>query len=169
VTIPNAEHFFDQAERLIGPAGRGAARQVDLRRVLSSAYYGLFHAVLAAAADTFVGRSKRASIEYGLAYRRIDHRALRDLCVEVAKPTRSERYRRYEPEGGFGSDLKAFSTTLVELQRSRHEADYDPLVTLKHSDASLLLAGARAAWSRFNRVATRHRTVFLALLLFPPR
>lgn len=167
--IPNAEHFFDQAERLIAPARRGAVRQADLRRGISSAYYGLFHTILTAAADEFVGRRRRSSVAYGLAYRSIDHRILRDLCAEVAKPVLPGKYRRYEPERGFSSDLKAFAAMFGELQRSRHEADYDPLLALKRSDASLVLTGARTAWQRFNRASARDRTVFLALLLFPPR
>lgn len=169
MTIPNVEHFFEQAERLIAPARRGAARQVDLRRSISNAYYGLFHLVLTAAADEFIGRSRRTSVEYSLAYRSIDHRALRDWCTEVAKPVMAERYRRYEPKGGFGQELKTFATALSELQRSRHEADYDPLLVLKRSDAALVLATARTALLRLNQASARDRTAFLALLLFPPR
>src|SRR4051794_12882066 len=55
VTIPNAEHLLDQAERLIAPGGRGAPRQVDLRRAISNSYYALFHAVSMAGADQFIG------------------------------------------------------------------------------------------------------------------
>jgi hypothetical protein len=84
VTIPNAEHFFEQAERLIAPVRPGATRQVDLRRAISSAYYAVFHGVLAAAADEFVGRTKRAALEYSLAYRSIDHRTLSPRSAEVA-------------------------------------------------------------------------------------
>ena len=141
MTIPNAEHFFEQAERLISPARRGAIRQVDIRRSISNAYYALFHALLTGAADEFVGRNKRASVEYALAYRSIDHRALRDLCAEVAKPTLPARFRRYEPDGSFGADLKAFAAAFGELQQSRHEADYDPLLVLKRSGASVSLGG----------------------------
>jgi hypothetical protein len=169
VTSPNAEHLFQQAERLIAPTGPGPARQVDIRRAISSAYYGVFHAVLAAAADEFVGSTKRASIEYGLAYRSVDHRALRDLCADVAKPTLPGRYRPYEPEGGFKPDLKAFAATVVELLQSRQEADYDPLVRLKRSDAVLAVSTARSTLRRFNTSSAAGRTAFLALLLFPPR
>jgi hypothetical protein len=87
VPIPNAEHLLDQAEPLIAPVGPGAPRQVDLRRAISSAYYAVFHAVLAAAADEFVGRARRAETAYGLVYRRIDHGALRELCAELNRPS----------------------------------------------------------------------------------
>jgi hypothetical protein len=169
VTIPNVEHFFEQAERLIAPTGPGAARQTDLRRAISGAYYGLFHGLLSAAADEFVGSTKRTSIEYGLAYRSVDHRTLRDLSVELAKPSLSAKYRRYEPEGGFGPDLQALASIVIELQLSRHGADYDPGVHLKRSDALLAVNTARIGLQRFDRCSGARRTAFLALLLFPPR
>ncbi len=169
MTIPNAEHLLEQADRLIAPTGPGAPRQVDLRRAISSAYYGAFHTVLAAAADEFVGRTRRNETAYGLAYRRVDHATLRDLCTELQKPNLPARYRRYEPERGFGSDLTAFAMYLVELQQRRHAADYDPMIRLKRSDALLAVSTARSALHRFGGASARRRRIFLALLLFPPR
>jgi len=109
MTIPNVEHLLDQANRLIAPAGRGAARQVDLRRAISNAYYAVFHGLLAAAADEFIGRARR------------------------------------------------------------HSADYDPVIRLKRSDATVAVEAAHSALSRFRSVSGQRRRVFLALLLFPPR
>jgi hypothetical protein len=169
VTIPNAEHLLEQADRLITVPGRGAPRQVDLRRAVSSAYYGVFHAVLTAAADEFVGRTRNSETPYGLCYRGIEHGTLRKLCSELEKPTLSAQYRRYQPKDGFGPDLKAFATSLVELQQRRHAADYDPLIRLKRSDALLAASIARSALGRLQRVPPDQRAVFLALLVFPPR
>lgn len=169
MTIPNAEHFFEQAEKLTAPTGRGAARQTDLRRAVSSAYYGLFHAIMMAAADAFVGRTKRTSNEYALAYRSVDHRTLRELCTELLKPTLPVRYRYYASEGGFGPELKAVAAIGVELQRARYRADYDPLLRLARSDAMLAVSTARGAVLRFTQAPAAQRTVFLAFLLFPPR
>jgi hypothetical protein len=161
VTIPNVEYFFEQAERLIAPVRPGATRQVDLRRAISS--------VLAAAADEFVGRTKRAALEYGLAYRSIDHRTLRSLCEEIAKPILAARYREYQPEGGFAAELKSFAAIVVELQLSRHQADYDPMIRFDRSDAVAAIGRGRTSLHRFRQSPASHRTRFLALLLFPPR
>lgn len=125
--------------------------------------------MLAAAADEFVGSTKRASTEYGLAYRSVDHRTLRDLCADVAKPTLPGKYRPYEPEGGFEPNVKTFAASLVELLQNRQEADYDPLVRLKRSDAAFAVSAARSLLQRFNASSAASRTAFLALLLFPPR
>jgi len=169
VTIPNVEHLLEQADRLIAPSGPGAPRQVDLRRAVSSAYYGVFHAVLAAAADEFIGRTRRSETAYGLAYRRVDHGALRALCADLNKSTLPAHYKRHEPSRGFGSNLAGFAMFLVELQQRRHAADYDPMIRLKRSDALLAVNTARSALQCFGDVSADARRVFLAPLLFPPR
>src|ERR1700751_1842071 len=87
VAILNPDHLFEQADKLISPPPAGPPRQVDIRRAISAAYYGVFHAVLAAAADQFVGVTKRSTSQYGLVYRSVDHLWLKKLCEEVKKPT----------------------------------------------------------------------------------
>jgi hypothetical protein len=72
VAILNPEHLFDQAEGLV-TSGGGRPRQVDIRRAISASYYGLFHAVVAAAADLIIGQNNRSKPDYGLIYRTIDH------------------------------------------------------------------------------------------------
>ena len=59
--ILNAEHLLDQAARLIVSPQPGPPRQVDIRRSISAAYYGLFHALLTAAADSVASRAQRGS------------------------------------------------------------------------------------------------------------
>lgn len=167
MAIPNPEHLFEQAEGLIG--GPGRPRQADLRRAVSGAYYGLFHAILTAAADQAVGAARRHTENYALAYRSIDHRSLRALCMEVQKPSLSAKYRRYQPAGGFSRDLRAVAVSTVELQDARYAADYDPLTFFKRSDAFAAVRTARQAAHRFADAGVGNREAFLALLLFPPR
>jgi hypothetical protein len=142
---------------------------VDLRRAISSAYYGLFHATLTAAADNVVGRTRRSSPEYGLVYRRVDHKALRDLCLEVQKATLPAKYKGYEPTGGFGPNIRAFAAGVIQLQDARHAADYDPMLLFKTADARLAISTGRSALTRFGRASARQRGRFLSLLLFSPR
>jgi len=65
LAILNPEHLFEQAENLVAPPEAGPPRQVDVRRAISAAYYGVFHATAAAAPDQFVGVTKRATSQYG--------------------------------------------------------------------------------------------------------
>jgi len=97
VAILNPDHLFEQAEKLVA-AQVGRPRQADIRRAISAAYYGIFHAVITKAVDQFVGVTNRDESRYGLAYRSIDHRWLRELCDEVQKPTLRSKFsptRRY--------------------------------------------------------------------------
>ena len=87
----NPEHLFEQAESLIQAPAAGRPRQVDLRRAISAAYYALFHAILAAAADLVIGTTRRSTVLYELVYRSIDHRALKDLCTESNKTDLNEK------------------------------------------------------------------------------
>lgn len=108
MAILNPEHLFEQAERLIARPSAGAPRQVDLRRAISGAYYGVFHGALAGAADEFVGAVRRSTREYALVYRSVAHRCLRELCSEAKKAKLSAKYAVYAPNG-FGSDIQAFA------------------------------------------------------------
>ncbi len=169
MAIINHEHLFDQAERLIaGEAGR--PRQVDIRRATSAAYYGLFHAIITAAADQYVGVTNRHTSRYGLVYRSVGHDWLRDLCKEVQKPTMSDKFKPHVPKNGFGPDIVAFATAVIrELQQKRHAADYDVMISMNRSDASVAIGTARAALRRFNNASRSRRVAFLSLLLFQPR
>jgi len=169
LAILNPEHLFEQATRLVEPPPAGPPRQVDIRRAISSAYYGVFHATLAAAADEFVGVTQRSTSRYGLVYRSVDHKSLRELCAEVRKPTLSAKYVRYQPQGGFGPDIPVFAAAFLELQEKRHAADYDPLIRVRTSDALLAIGTARSALVRFAQASASRRKAFLSLLLFSPR
>lgn len=169
MAVLNPEHLFDQAERLIAPPAAGPPRQVDLRRAISSAYYAVFHYILTAAANQYVGVTKAGSKHYTLVYRSIDHRGLKNLCGEAKNQQLSPKYRNYAPSSGFGSNIQAFAAALIELQEKRHTADYDPSARMKTSDAALAIATARAAIRRFEGATEARRKAFLALLVFPPR
>ena len=169
MAILNPEHLFEQAERLVVPPLAGPPRQVDLRRAISSAYYGLFHFAVISVADEFVGISQRASSRYALVYRSIDHRTLKDLCSEARKPRPSAKYVDYFPTNGFGENIEAFAAAVVDLQEKRHRADYNPLPRFRTSDAKFAVGAAQNAVRRFQQASSEHRKAFLTLLLCPPR
>lgn len=169
VTTLNPDHLLEQAEKLVAPPPAGAPRQVDLRRAISSAYYGLFHLCLTAAADEFVGVTQRASSRYALIYRSIDHKTLKDLCIEARKSRPPAKYVPYFPTGGFDDYVQVFSTAVVELQEKRHQADYNPQTRFRTSDAKLVIGTARNAIDCFRAANEEHRKAFLTLLICPPR
>jgi hypothetical protein len=169
MAVLNPEHLLDQADRLATPIAGGAPRQADLRRAISTAYYAVFHGILIAAADDFIGRSLRASERYALLYRSVDHRVLRALCEDIPKSTLPPKYAPYSPIGGFDSDIVAVASAVVELQEKRHAADYDPRLFVSASDASLAVSTARIALARLKSASGNSRKAFLTLVVFSPR
>jgi uncharacterized protein (UPF0332 family) len=168
VAILNPNHLFEQAEKLIVRSA-GRPRQVDIRRAISAAYYAIFHAIITAATDQFMGMTNRDESRYGLVYRSVDHTWLRKLCEEVQKPTLSSKFRRHAPMPGFGANIIAFAGATEDLQEKRHSADYDVMIRMNSSDAALAIDTARAALARFSKASEPERLAFLSLLLFPPR
>lgn len=171
MAILNPEHLFDLAARLVAPTGGGAPRQVDLRRAVSTAYYGLFHAVATAAADRWAGAGpqQRKSKEYSLAYRHVDHSRLKRLCEAAAKGQLSGDFGIFARHS-FGGELRRFALTVAELQERRHAADYDPFSNVRVSHARLAVTNAREAADRFwYQIAEDEKLTFLSLLMFRPR
>jgi hypothetical protein len=164
VTIPNPEHLLEQAEKLI----YARPRQVDLRRAISTVYYALFHAIMTETADVVVGAGSRATERYGLVYRSVDHRRLRELREGIQRSSVRDRYKRFEPSGGFTIAIKGFAATVLEFQRKRHAADYDPLARFK-TETQLDIAGGKAALAQFRAVGDEEWQIFVSLLLFSPR
>jgi hypothetical protein len=169
MAVINPDHLLDHARQLAGPPAVGAPRQVDLRRAISSCYYSVFHFTLTAVADAFVGNTKRATPEYALAYRSIDHRSLKDLCVDLQKATIPARYQPYTPPMGFGADFRAYAAGVVDLQQNRHAADYDPSSKFVASDAWLMVRTAESTIVSFRSVSDIEQRSFAALLLFGVR
>ena len=169
MSVLKYSHFFDQADKLVAAPSSGALRQVDLRRAISSAYYGLFHFTLTALADEFVGVTQRATSRYALVYRKLDHSTLKEICADLAKQTQPQKYKAYLPKNGIGSDLQAFATAAVELQEKRHRADYNPEPRFRISDAKAAIGTARSAVQYFTRAGQDRQKAFLTLLLCPPR
>ncbi|MDP1730413.1 MAG: hypothetical protein Q8L54_04375 [Devosia sp.] len=169
MSVINPSHLLEQAKNLIAPPVAGAPRRVDPRRAISAAYHGVFHAIMAAAAAQFIGATKGNTSEYGLVYRSIGHRQLKDLCSDLKKPSLPQKLTAYIPSGGFGSDIVSFASAVVELQEKRHTADYDPLVKIRSADAALAVRTAESALARFAALQADAKLAFLGLLVFKSR
>ena len=166
MSILDPEYLLEQAVRLIGA---GPARDVDLRRAISSAYYALFHAVMAGVGDTLVGRTHQTTPRYALVYRGIDHRTLKNLCLDVQKSSPPAKYRPYILAERFGFELTAFSSAVVELQEARQEADHDPRRRFRTLNARSTIDLARTGLGHWKRIKAEEKALFLTMLAFPPR
>jgi hypothetical protein len=169
LAIPNPEHLLEQADRLIGAGSPGQPRQVDLRRAISAAYYAVFHSTLAAAADRYVGANRRATGQYSLAYRSVDHKEFRDICSRISIPNFSGRLSQYLPAAIFDANIRTFAQAVLELQAKRIDADYNPAIRERKADAELAVGTAREALRRLQAANSSSREAFPALLLFKVR
>jgi uncharacterized protein (UPF0332 family) len=159
---PDPEHLFEQADAL---AAGQEARQADLRRAISAAYYGLFHFTLTAATDLVVGADGRSSARYSLVYRSVDHSRLRTLCSQLSgtKPQNLPL-----PSIGLGS-IADFARIAGHLYELRNLADYDPSRNFTSDEAKLAISDARQAITWFQGGTKEQQEAFLTLLLFKSR
>ncbi|MEQ1864212.1 MAG: hypothetical protein ABL996_06115 [Micropepsaceae bacterium] len=165
----NPSHLIDQAGRLSASSRKGKPRQTDLRRAVSSAYYAVFHALAAAAADTFVGSSNRNAVSYSLLYRAFEHTQLKRICEAASRPTLPERYQRSLNVTSFSDAVQDFAATFVRLQKWRHLADYDPRERFDASEVQVAVTLAEDTLKNLDKIAGAERQLFLALLLFDVR
>jgi hypothetical protein len=169
LAVLNPEHLIELAIqiRTIRPGRK--PRQVDLRRAISTAYYAVFHQILTAAADEFVGKSSRNNSRYALVYRSIDHKAVRRTCEEAYKLKPGQKFAKFLPPDGFSQDIRNFASDFMRLQELRHDADYDPSQFVSSVDAMFSVFLASSAIQAFNSAKPDSRKLFLTLVLFPPR
>jgi uncharacterized protein (UPF0332 family) len=91
-------------------------KQVDLRRAVSAAYYGLFHLLTTEAAQNWKHESQRNRFA-----RMFDHGRMKTCSSKV-----SSRPLPTDPaENLIAKDLKRVADSFVALQQARHTADYD--------------------------------------------
>jgi hypothetical protein len=166
MAVLDPEEVLQQAERLVKPCQPGPPRQVDVRRALSSAYYALYHCIVVAVADEFVGKANRGTARHTLVYRSVDHHRISKVCTTLSKP--GPDLAPLVP-CGFGEALREFGSTVVDLQAGRHEADDDPAKLRRTSKVILAVSRARQALAFFGQAGGEQRLVFLTLLAFQNR
>ena len=169
MSILSSDHLPEQADRLIIAPGAGPPRQVDLRRAVSATYYAIFHFVTTSLADEFVGVTLRTSPRYGLVYRSVDHKSLRELCTDISKSTPPQKLRPFLPQGGIGHDMIVFSNAVTALQEQRHRADYDPVARYRTGEVKTIIQTGRSGIARFRHSSDDSRKAFMTLLLASPR
>jgi hypothetical protein len=154
---PDPEHLFQQANDL---ASKPSGRDADLRRAISTAYYGLFHFALTATADLVVGIGNRSTERYKLVYRSIDHSRLRAVCQQCMppKPGKPQQPLPAMPPGGPGL-LAKFAAIAINLQEQRIDADYDPMHSLTPGGVKVTISNARQAivWFQTATKGSRRR------------
>lgn len=152
--------LLDVAAELATAPRRGAPRQAKLRRAVSTAYYALFHSLVSAASDLLVGQNERTSPRYLVVYRSFEHGKMKEVCRQISQGNLRNQ---------FGAQLQECAAAFVELQESRHGADYDPTIRIPLSDARAAISKANDAIEKLNASPNGERFFFLTILHFKPR
>jgi len=92
----------------------------QLRRAVSTAYYALFHKVLRAAAQRFMGPNQKKSAGYALLYRSFDHRHMRTVCEALRASTLNKHFKSHLRRSVVSQDMRDFVGVFSSLQEFRH-------------------------------------------------
>ncbi len=116
-------------------------KQVDLRRAVSAAYYGLFHLLTTEAAQNWKHPNQRDRFA-----RMFDHGRMKTCCSRIS----SRPLPSAPTEISTAADLKLIADSFVKLQQARHTADYDNSRVWSRTQVWEMITQAEdamAAWS----------------------
>jgi hypothetical protein len=161
---PDPFHLFELADALI----ENHKNETDLRRAISTAYYGVFHFILRYVADTIAGNGNRSTELYNMVYRSVDHKALKALCDQFRGSSLGKNIKPYEPAGTFGP-IMGFAALTAELYEQRILADYNPIHPFNVNTSRVTVSRGPEAAKYFEAATPEQCGGFLALLLIKPR
>jgi hypothetical protein len=142
-------------------------KQGNLRRAVSTAYYGLFHFLVDRASRSMFGRSNdRRPFRHVLA-RAFQHESMARACKPFAGGTLPDPIRRALPAGfAVPPDLRSVAQTFREAQQKRHLADYDLAWKFCRFDVLVFIRDVEQAIELFSTIGSQLETrFFLACLL----
>ena len=140
-------------------SGIGRPRQDELCRAVSCAYYAMFHALAVCCADMLVGatRARRRQEAWRQTYRALEHGHAKNQCSN----------RRVL--SGFPTEIQEFGELYIQMQRRRHDADYDPDAHFSRSDVVQFIYDTENAIAGFETVDARDRRAFAVFVLLRNR
>ncbi len=161
-----ADDLLGQA-RLLAELDPRRPKQANLRRAASSAYYAMFHLLIADAVQRMVPGQPRPLMDR--VSRAFSHGEMKQACLLFrAQPTAAKLVHLLG--GPASANIRAAADTFVTLQELRHAADYDPGVRFSRADALAIVERTEQAfhqWSGLRR--SNEANVFLAALAFAAR
>src|SRR5580704_15828546 len=164
--MPFPNDLLEQAYHLANREPK-RPKQASLRRAVSTAYYALFHLLIAETTKNW----KRPAERFTLA-RMFDHMAMGKVCA-----TRRDELNAYfnaHPPAGRQRDvfkhLQVITDTFVHMLQYRHTADYDGSTKWTRTDTLEKIGSVEAAFQSWAAIRTEHDAQnFLVTLLLRER
>jgi uncharacterized protein (UPF0332 family) len=138
-----AEDLLEQARHLARREKR-RPKQASLRRAVSTAYYSLFHLLIAEAVANWKRSDQRAALA-----RVLDHGRMRSASGQAA----GSQFSGQNPADV--DHLKMVARAFIQLQQSRHAADYDNSQSWSRTQALDQISLATEAFTRWRAIRTK--------------
>lgn len=155
------EDLLEQAQHLARREPK-RPKQASLRRAVSTAYYALFHLLIAEATRNW----KRAALRHSLG-RAFDHGAMRSACER--KRSELNKYLKPRPAPSHqvtvSEHLLTVTNTFIQLQQYRHMADYDSGKQWSRREVSFHLAALETAFRSWKLISDDDAAQDLLVLL----
>jgi uncharacterized protein (UPF0332 family) len=137
-----AEDLLEQARHLARREKR-RPKQASLRRAVSTAYYSLFHLLIAEAVANWKRSDQRAALA-----RAFDHSRMKSASKEAAGAQFSGQNTTYVDH------LKTVAKAFIQLQQSRNAADYDNSQKWSRTQVLQQINLATEAFTRWRAIRT---------------
>lgn len=153
--IATAKVLFDAAIQESDPE----QAQSHLKRAVSAAYYAMFHAVCASAAELLPDASADpATTDAWLqAYRGPEHTHVRNQCRNAGLMVR------------FPPEIRNFAQNIVQIQSHRNQADYNPRFDFSLTDVSEIIDDAERVINQLSSASAAIRRAFAITVLLRNR
>lgn len=151
--------------------GRGRPSQASLRRAVSTAYYAAFHSVVEASTAFAAGAGNPGRDVRAFLSRSVSHTSLNSICKDVAGGNWPKQVaKRLGRSPALPSvSLRDIGNRFVQLQQSRHLADYDTLARFTRTNVLILIGEAQSLLNDVGQLAGNERALFLSLALVGAR
>ncbi|MDQ2925214.1 MAG: hypothetical protein M3R43_06630 [Acidobacteriota bacterium] len=161
-----AEDLLSQAHHLAG-LDLKRPKQASLRRSISTAYYAVFHLLIAGAVVQLIRKGPPGlRPRVGRAF---SHGEMRQACLAF------KRQPLVDPllsliGAPVSTELRDLATAFIDLQEERHSADYDTGAVFSRAATLAVLAKAESAFRNWRAVENADEArAFLAALAFGSR
>jgi uncharacterized protein (UPF0332 family) len=149
-----SSELISQARRLTRRTAR-TARQIDMKRGVSNAYYAMFHALAKVCADAVAGSGANCRPDAWLrAYRTLNHSIAKTSCEQAKNKN-------------FPNDIVMFAEFFAVMQQHRHDADYNPHMNYTHAEVVAMIDDVELAIASLRRASRLEQRAFVVLVLFP--
>jgi uncharacterized protein (UPF0332 family) len=148
------EDLLEDAKSAIAATGK-RPRQSQLRRAVSTAYYSAFHLLVADFVANWRLPEQRARLGRMFEHRRMSGPALE--YGDKSRPTPAEQ------------DLKQLIAKFTQLQKDRHEADYNVGKIWSRTDAKRTIDLADEIFTTWRRIRKRKSAQHHLLSMFGAR